>query len=169
MINYPPDRVPVETADFVALQRLVHRYADAVVHRDADQWGNCWADDAEWDLGGGRKVTGATAIVDLWKRAMGGMEAVVQTVDNGDAWYLDETRARAGGRWYITETYRRAATADTPARPGVLRAHYDDTYVSTATGWRFANRILVTHYTGPSDLSATFFNTAANMTGAFDA
>ena len=74
------------TADeFVGIQRLVHRYADAVVHRDPDRWAATWADDAVWDLGRGRRVEGRTAIVDLWRSAMAGMHAVVQTVDNGDA------------------------------------------------------------------------------------
>ncbi len=153
---------PVSVDDLIAIQRLVHRYADAVVHRDADQWGSCWALDAEWDLGRGRRVQGRTAIVELWLRAMGGMEAVVQNVVNGDAWYTGSTDA-AAGRWYINERYSRAG-----GDAGILLAHYDDAYVRTDDGWRFDNRVLRIHYTGPPDLTAEFTNTAAGLAGRAD-
>lgn len=150
------------TDDYVAIQRLVHRYADAVVHRDPDQWGSCWAIDAEWDLGGGRKVIGHDAIVELWRSAMGTMQAVVQTVENGDAWYTDEAgEDAAAGRWYITETFRRAN-----GEPGILRAHYADAYVRSTSGWLFANRELRVHYIGPPDMSAPFLNTATALSSA---
>ncbi len=153
---------PVSVDDLIAIQRLVHRYADAVVHRDAEQWGSCWADDAEWDLGRGRHVQGRTAIVELWQRAMGGMEAVVQNVVNGDAWHTGSPDV-AAGRWYINERYRRA-----DGDAGILLANYDDAYVRTADGWRFTNRVLRIHYTGPPDLSAEFTNTAAGLAGRAD-
>ncbi len=41
-----------------AIAALVHRYADAVVRRDKDQWEACWAQDARWQLGPGRSVVG---------------------------------------------------------------------------------------------------------------
>ncbi|MGD9997867.1 MAG: nuclear transport factor 2 family protein [Ilumatobacteraceae bacterium] len=170
MVNYhAPNSPSVSTDDFVAIQRLVHRYADAVVHRDAAQWGSCWAPDAQWDLGRGRKVNGSTAIVELWTTAMAGMEAVVQTVDNGDAWYTSLGGSHAAaGRWYITETFLRAAQGDLPAQPGILRAHYDDSYVRDGNGWRFRNRVLQVHYQGPPDLTAPFLNTAAKLSVAAD-
>lgn len=148
------DRPPVDVETYVALQRLVHRYADAVVHRDAAQWGDCWADDAVWDLGRGRRVEGRAAIVELWGKAMGGMAAVVQNVVNGDAWHESPASDRAVGRWYINERFRRADGA-----VGILLAHYDDEYVRTDAGWRFANRVLEIHYQGPPDLTADFTNT----------
>ena len=168
MVNYqPPTSSPVSTDDYIAIQRLVHRYADAVVHRDAEQWGSCWAPDAEWDLGGGRKVSGIAAIVELWTTAMAGMEAVVQTVDNGDAWYTSVGSSHAAaGRWYITETYLRAGRDGAPATPGVLRAHYEDTYTRDGGGWRFRNRALRPHYNGPPDLTAPFQNTEQRLRDA---
>jgi ketosteroid isomerase-like protein len=156
VVNSRPAGVDV----FVAVQRLVHRYADAVVHRDADQWGSCWAPDAEWELVPGRKVAGAEAIVALWRSAMAGMAAVVQTVDNGDAWHDSAADDTASGRWYITETFRRA-----DGESGVLRAHYDDAYVCRGGRWLFSNRLLRVHYVGPPDLSAPFHNTAEQLAG----
>ena len=143
--------------DFVGIQRLVHRYADAVVNRDQQQWASTWSADAVWDLGHGRRVEGREAIVELWGRAMGGMYAVVQTADNGDAWRRPD--GVVAGRWYVTETYQRAGKDGEPLDAGILRAHYDDTYVSTDDGWLFASRELVIHYSGPPDLSAPFLNT----------
>ncbi|MEL7207491.1 MAG: nuclear transport factor 2 family protein, partial [Actinomycetota bacterium] len=81
---------------------LVHRYADAVVHRDGDRWGATWAPDGCWDLGQGRVVEGRDAIVAFWRRAMDGLEAVIQTVGNG-TYELDEAAGSGQGRWYIQE------------------------------------------------------------------
>lgn len=148
--------------DVIAIQTLVHRYADAVVHRDATQWGRCWAEDARWDLGRGRLVEGRTAIVDLWLSAMGGFAAVVQTVQNGQAWPVDDsdsTATRAAGRWYISERFSRA-----DGTRGILLAHYEDAYVrSDSEGWQFSSRSLQPHYMGAPDLSGDFINTADGL------
>jgi len=149
---------PVSTDDFVAIQRLVHRYADAVVHRDASQWGLCWAETARWDLGRGRLVEGREAIVALWLSAMKGMAAVVQTVQNGDAWRVDGVPGQAVGRWYISERFARA-----DGSRGILLAHYDDEYVDGESGWQFASRMLQPHYMGGPDLAADFANTAEGL------
>lgn len=144
--------LPVSVDDFVSIQRLVNRYADAVVHRSAPQWGSCWADDAVWDLGGGRLVEGKDAISKLWFGAMTGFAAVVQTVHNGDAW-CGASPDEAVGRWAISERFRR-----TDGRSGILLAHYDDTYRKVEGRWLFARRFLQVHYGGPADLSGDFTN-----------
>ncbi|MEE2768928.1 MAG: nuclear transport factor 2 family protein [Actinomycetota bacterium] len=131
---------------------LVHRYADAVVHRDGEQWAATWAPEAVWELGQGRRVEGREAIFELWQKAMGGMTAVVQTVLNGEV-TLDEEAGTGSGRWYIQESMQRSTGVH-----AILLAHYDDTYVRTDEGWRFASRELTPHYQGPPDLSATFLN-----------
>lgn len=149
---------PVGTDDYVAISRLIHRYADAVVHRRGDLWSSCWAHDAVWDLGRGRQVEGREAITQLWYSAMQGMASVVQTVQNGEAWVAadDPDQAhpsRAVGRWYISERYRRSD--DTR---GILLAHYDDQYVKRDGQWLLAGRILAPHYMGAPDLSGEFLN-----------
>ena len=45
------DPTPVSVEDYVNIQRLINRYADAVIHRVGTQWASCWADEAVWDLG----------------------------------------------------------------------------------------------------------------------
>ncbi|MFM7126158.1 MAG: nuclear transport factor 2 family protein [Actinomycetota bacterium] len=150
--------VPVDPADFVGIQRLVNRYSDAVVHRNGEQWSSCWADDAVWDLGGGRLVEGKEAIVKLWFAAMGGMAAVVQHTHNGDATYEGSGRDVAVGRWAISERF---LTAD--GHRGLLLAHYDDAYRKADGAWLFTRRFLQVHYRGAPDLSGDFLNTRGSL------
>ncbi len=151
----------LDPTDDLAIRRLVHRYADAVVRRDAAAWASCWAEHSSWDLGRGRSVDSKEQITALWRRAMGGMAAVVQMVHNGAADTTDDPD-RATGRWYIDERYRRADGTN-----GILLAHYDDEYVREPDGeWRFARRALVAHYSGAPDLGAEFHNTRAALEAA---
>lgn len=137
------------------IEHLVHLYSDAVVRRDAAQWGATWAPDAVWDLGKGRRVEGRDSIVALWTTAMEGFAAVVQNVVNGTA-TLDLAAGTGVGRWYIIEHWQRAD--DTR---GILLAYYDDVYARVDSSWLFASRQLVVQYSGPADLSGTFLNAKA--------
>jgi SnoaL-like domain len=136
----------------VAINELVHTYADAVVHRNGQQWGSCWAEQSRWVLSPERTVEGRDAIVDLWHRAMTGFSAVVQLVHNG-AIDLAAGGTSASGRWYIDERFKR-----TDGSVGILLAHYDDTYTYEAGRWLFASRELTKHYHGAPDLSDVFSN-----------
>ncbi len=138
-----------------AIEDLVHRYADAVVRRDAGQWASTWADEAVWELGRGRRVEGRDSIVALWNSAMDGFTAVVQNVVNGTA-TLHDTVGSGSGRWYIIEHWQRADDSR-----GILLAYYDDTYTRIDDAWLFASRELVVQYSGPADLSGTFQNARA--------
>jgi SnoaL-like domain len=130
------------------IAELVHRYADAVVHKDRQQWASCWAPDAHWDLGGGRRADGLEAIVAHWEESLEKIEMVVQTVFTGE---VRTTLKRGEGRWYITEHLRRR-NGDV----GLLLAYYDDTYVRIGRRWLFSSRRLTALYHGPPDLSAPF-------------
>jgi ketosteroid isomerase-like protein len=136
------------------LAELVHRYADAVVHRNEQQWASTWSENATWILGPGREVNGRAAIVELWNSAMGRFHAVVQNVVNGEVTVDGDT---ASGRWYIMEHFRRSEGG-----PGILLAFYDDTYVRLPHGWEFSSRQLRVQYQGLPDLSAPFLNTVAS-------
>ena len=133
---------PVEISD------LVHRYCDAVVRKDRDQWAATWAPDAHWNLGKGRVMSGKEAIVEYWIEAVDAFDAIVQTAHNGQATVDGD---HAVGRWYISEhTHRRDGTT------GMLLAFYDDTYSVVEGSWRFASRAITILYRGPADLSGTF-------------
>ena len=147
-----PHPSPVPADDFLAIDRLVHRYVDAVIHRDGVLWATCWAEDATWDLGRNRLVHGKDAIVELWYSAMKTMHAVVQVVHSGDV-RRGADDDHAGGRWYINEWFRRADGTN-----AMLLAHYDDEYARVDGEWLFSRRFLQTHYSGPPDLSADFTN-----------
>lgn len=73
---------PVEISD------LVHRYCDAVVRKDRDQWAATWAPDAHWDLGKGRVMGGKEAIVD-------GFDSIVQIAHNGQIAFVAASTASA--------------------------------------------------------------------------
>ena len=92
---------------YPTIDDLLHAYADAVVRRDADQWISTWATDAVWELGKGRRVEGADAILSLWNSAMDGFTAVIQNVVNRTA-DLDDAAGTGSGRCYIIEHWCRA-------------------------------------------------------------
>lgn len=133
---------PAEISD------LVHRYCDAVVRKDRDQWAATWAPDAHWDLGRGRVMDGKEAIVEYWIGAMDAFDTVVQLAHNGQATIDGD---RGVGRWYISEQMQRS-----DGTTGLLLAYYDDTYSVVEGDWRFASRAITILYRGPADLSAPF-------------
>ena len=127
---------------------LVHRYADAVCRRDADQWASCWAEDGVWILDAERRVQGLEPIVARWRIEMAKYEAVIQLVANGE---VAGDGDDATGRWYIHEYNRRVDGSS-----AVLVAYYDDAYHRTGGDWRFTRRQLTRLYHGPPDLTGTF-------------
>jgi hypothetical protein len=127
---------------------LLHRYSDAVCRKDREQWAATWADDAVWDLGKGRFVSGKADIVDLWQRSVDQLNVVVQMMHNGAVSVDGDT---ATGRWYVSEHLERGNGV-----LGMLLAWYDDTYVRVNGQWLFASRKLAALYHGPPDLSGGF-------------
>ena len=55
--------------DRIKIRELVETYNDAVFRRDADAWGNTWAEDSEWHIFG-QIIKGRSDIVSMWKMAM---------------------------------------------------------------------------------------------------
>jgi hypothetical protein len=131
------------------IAELVHRYCDAVVRQDQEQWGATWSEDSLWDLGPDRIIEGRGPIIAHWLESMAPIEVVVQQASNGEVRSTGETRAE--GRWYITEHIKRRS-----GELGMLLAWYDDTYVREAGSWLFASRRLTQIYKGPPDLSGSW-------------
>lgn len=115
----------------LAIRQLVEAYADAVLRRDADDWAACWADDAVWELLDMR-VESRAAIRALWEQAMSGFTFVGFFVQPGPL-AIDGDHAQ-GRVW----THELLVHADGARRQTVGR--YDDSYVRTPEGWRFATR-----------------------------
>ena len=119
-------------SDRQAIADLVARYADAVCRRDGEAWGATWADDGLWQLPGAPEVRGRDNLVAFWNQAMAGFPFVAQLVHNGTTELSGDT---ATGRWYITEHLK---TADGGGMFNI--GVYQDRFVRTADGWRFAER-----------------------------
>jgi hypothetical protein len=128
---------------------LVHRYCDAVVRQDREQWGATWAEDAVWDLGPNRVIKGRGPIVAHWEESISSIDTVVQLASNGEVTSTGEHTAE--GRWYITEHIKRRN-----GELGMLLAWYDDTYVRVDGSWLFFSRRLTPVYRGPPDLRGTW-------------
>jgi ketosteroid isomerase-like protein len=133
----------VTPEDELAIRDLVARYADAVCRRDPDAWISNWAEDCEWDLGGGRVTRGRQSALDLWLSATERYPWVAQVVTTG---IIEGSGDTATGRWYLLEFNH------LPDGEGVLHlGHYTDAYVRTAEGWKFAKRALHMIYRGAMD------------------
>jgi ketosteroid isomerase-like protein len=130
--------------DELAIRALVARYADAVCRRDPDAWAATWAQDCRWDLGGGRVTNGRAQTLELWRTATAKYDWVGQVVTTGLVDIEGEDRAR--GSWYLIEFNNRAQGDGT-----LHLGHYDDEYVRTADGWRFASRAMHMIYRGAMD------------------
>jgi uncharacterized protein (TIGR02246 family) len=126
-------------ADSLAIHALIAAYGDAVSRRDAVAWGATWADDARWLLMG-QTVNGRAAIVALWEAAMAQFDAVSFIAAPGPISVAgDHATAR-------TQTQEVLRTADGQIRR--VAGIYDDIFVRTARGWRFAARdfsVLIEH------------------------
>jgi hypothetical protein len=131
------------------MSRLVHAYADAVCHNDAEAWVATWADDGVWDMGAAQ-IEGRQELGSVWKAAMAGFEQVIQVVYNGTV-QVDERTGAGSGRWYIGEFLE-----PVEGPPQMLLAYYDDDYTRSEGAWFFARRKLVRLYSGPPDLSSGF-------------
>lgn len=151
-----PEAVTVE--DYVAIQRLLARSADAVTRRDVDLFLGCWVEEGVWHIGLTRgSLNGRSEIAAAFPDILAGIEAMVQTVDNGDAWYESGSIDVARSRFYLTELVRRRSGETT-----LLRFFYADRLVRTADGWRYAERTLNPIYVGPYDLSGPFQSSSAD-------
>jgi uncharacterized protein (TIGR02246 family) len=138
--------------DADAIRRLLHAYGDAVLARDALEWGGLWTDDATWELGPDRVLHGRDAIVEHWVAAMAKYRRVVQV-------YLSSTATIDGdhgtGRAYFIELNERVEGDRL-----TLVAWYDDIYRRATDGWLFSSRSIRPLYRGAPDLSGMFFGPA---------
>jgi ketosteroid isomerase-like protein len=117
--------------DRVAIQELNGTYADGVVRFDAATWGSVWADDAHWNLMG-HEVNGKAPIVEFWKGAMSGLEAVsFQCVPC----MIEVTGDTAKSRVQTQEILK---PNDAPARH--VGGLYEDELARIDGQWRFTSR-----------------------------
>ena len=117
--------------DQLAIRALNEAYAAAVFHRDAQAWGETWAEDATWHLMG-QTVKGRTAIVAAWEAAMAAFPFAAFFVQQG-ALLVDGDSAT--GTVYTHEVLENVA-GETLRPVG----RYTDRYNKQAGCWLFAER-----------------------------
>src|ERR1700685_111476 len=130
-------------ADTEEVRNLVARAADGVCRRDTELWVGTWAPDGVWALFDS-EIVGKEEIRDRWIKGMGKFEFVALLVFNGQV--VIDGDADGHGSWYILEINRNGE-GETTMMTGV----YEDRYVRTAEGWRFARRQYHRTYLAPID------------------
>lgn len=118
--------------DRIAIRERIEAYSDAVFRRDADDWAECWAEDAIWQVGESR-AEGRAAIRELWLQLMSGFEMAGMYVTHA-AVAIDTDVADA--RSYLLELLRGVDGSER-----VVSGRYDDRLRRDVDGdWRFVSR-----------------------------
>lgn len=133
----------------LAIRELYARYADAVFRKDADSFGNCFVDDAEWRISG-TIIRGRDAIVEQVKQVFPRYRRIVfnfrdPIIDLGDG--------TANVRIYVSEQ-----SMFEDGRPFGPIGTYFDRCVEQGGRWLFKWRLFQTHYAGPPDMTGRFFD-----------
>jgi len=118
--------------DRLAIRERIESYNDAVFRFDADDWAECWAEDAEWQVGDNR-ASGRAAIRELWLKLMSGFEAAGMYVAHGSVSVDGDT---ADSRSYMLEVLKQKDGTER-----LVSGRYDDKLRRDADGaWRFVGR-----------------------------
>lgn len=118
--------------DRLAIRERIEAYNDAVFRHDADDWAECWAEDAAWQVGDHR-AEGRAAIRDLWMKLMAGFAAAGMYVAHGAVAVDGDT---AESRSYMLEMLKQ-----TDGSERLVSGRYDDRLRRDAEGaWRFVGR-----------------------------
>lgn len=122
--------------DRLAIRELIEHYADAVMQRDPEAWGEVWAEDAFWSLPefkGLEAFNGRENIVQGWVDAMGDYPGLVYIATPGA---INVDGARATARTYTSEIFP-GAEGETLR----VRGQYDDELRKIDGRWWFTSRI----------------------------
>lgn len=132
------------------IRQLHARYVDAVWRKDAQAFGACFAEDGEWRIAG-MVLRGRSAIVEAIARILGGANRILMTFQPPVLALQD--RRHASARTYVTE---QCSWAD--GRTNLNIGRYYEHFVEDAGQWRFAWRLFQALYTGPFDLTGSWFD-----------
>ena len=120
--------------DRLAIRELLEIYADAVTRCDANAWGACWADDAEWSLPDYPEIGtthGKTAIVAMWVEAMKMYPGLMFEAWPGSIEISGDTAVVLS---YTSEVY------DQNGKTLRDRGRYEDVCVKIDGAWLFKSR-----------------------------
>ncbi len=134
-------------AEFTVRQ-LHARYLDAVWRKDLDAFGDCFAEDAEWRIGG-RILRGRAEIVGNLRRLLPNFQRVLMTFRTPLVHIED---GAVTSRTYVTEQ-----NAFLDGRPGNSIGIYFERFVKQADQLRFKWRLFQLHYLGKMDITTRLF------------
>lgn len=118
--------------DRLLIRERIEAYNDAVFRFDADDWAECWAEDAAWQVGD-HSAQGRAAIRALWLRLMAGFDAAAMYVQHGAVAIDGDT---AESRSYMLELLK-----GKDGNQRLVSGRYDDRLRRDADGaWRFVGR-----------------------------
>jgi hypothetical protein len=137
--------------DFVvaeaAIRQLHGRYVDAVWRKDVEAFGDCFAVDSEWRVGG-RIMRGRQEAMDLMRGVFPQFTRILMTFRTP---ILQVGEGVASGRTYVSENSQFA-----DGRGFGPIGIYFEHFVDEGDKWRFKWRLFQTQYAGPPDLSGSF-------------
>lgn len=131
-----------------AVRQLHARYVDAVFRKDVAAFGTCFAEHAEWRVGG-KVVRGRDEICRFMEGVFPQFDRILMTF-RIPLVHFDEGAISA--RTYVSENSR-----FTDGRPFAPIGIYFERFTSEGGTLRFQWRLFQTHYTGPPDLSGTIY------------
>lgn len=132
--------------DIQDIQTLAQIYADGVMQRDAEIWGNTFAEDGAWQLAPGMDpVQGRDNLKAFWTSVMAGYPNVLHWVQPGIITVDGET---ATARFYVQENIK-----DAEGNSFRVAGVYNDQLVRENGEWKFALRKFDAMYRGPVDMS----------------
>ncbi|MFN3231491.1 MAG: nuclear transport factor 2 family protein [Alphaproteobacteria bacterium] len=132
--------------DRMEIQHLAQTYADGVMQRDAEIWGNTWAEDGTWNLSPGMDpVSGRETLKAFWTQVMSGYPQVLHWVQPG---LVDVNGDTATARFYVQENIK-----DAEGNQFRVAGVYNDELVKENGAWKFKVRNFATLYRGPVDMS----------------
>ena len=130
----------------MAIQHLSQQYADGVMQRDADIWGDTFAEEGEWHLNPAMDpVKGRANLKEFWTNVMSGYPWVLHWVQPG---LIEVNGDTATARFYIQENIK-----DAEGNQIRVAGVYNDELVRENGEWKFKIRKFHAMYRGPVDFS----------------
>ena len=135
---------PLSMASDLALRQLVTTYCDAVNRLDAQGFSALWTNDANWDNGLTKPVSGRANIGTAFQKTAKRCEWIVH-VEPLTVFDIDEDAGEGSGRVTVQERIRFTDGTD-----AAMLGTYHDRYIRSRSGWQFAERRLEIATTVPS-------------------
>jgi ketosteroid isomerase-like protein len=127
-------------ADRDAIRDLARRYAHHVWQNELDALVALFAEDGEMDPGTRPPIRGRAALAEGFRQMVGGASVFMPFVQQH---VVDLDGDRATGTCYVD------LRADVEGKSMIGAGWYEDRYVRTADGWRFAARKIVLNFFVP--------------------